>query len=140
MLSDIYNQTITILNKLRASDNDTGKDEWFKTVVTDAAWYTDSARSAGGQSVYIGTYVTVLLPFHDDYLPYMQWKEAGKQDGHFTVSNNDYIIKGIVEEEITANNIVKTMQKYGEDVCTVRHHNEAHDRFGATVQLKIEGV
>ena len=140
MLEHIYNETITILNRLRRADGDGKVDLWYKTVLNDVAWYTASARSAGGNAVYIGTYITVLVPFNDKYLPYMDWKNAENRDEYFTVSNNDYIIKGIVSEEITAENVVSVMQKYGEDVCLVRHHNENHNRFGAKVQLKIQGV
>ena len=141
MLSNIYNQTITILNKLRRTDTEDGsKDEWYKTVLTDAAWYTDSARSAGNHDVYIGTYITILLPFHDEYYDYIEWKKLKDKSSAYTVSNGDYIIRGTVDEDITADNVVKVMENYGERVCYVRHHNANYKRFGATVQLKIEGV
>ena len=140
MLTDIYNETITILNKLRRTDSLTGKDVWHKTIIHDVAWYTDSARSAGGSNVYIGSYITILIPFHDDYMRYLDWREPGQQDGHYTMSVGDYVVKGVVAENITADNIVKALEKYGEDVCLVRHHNELHDRFGATVQLRVQGV
>lgn len=140
MLKDIYNETITIFNKLRRNDSITGMDVWHKTVIHNAVWYTDSARSAGGQNVYIGSYITILIPFDNNYLPYLDWKEPGMQDGHYTMSLSDYVIKGLVTEDVNANNIVKTLEKYGENVCLVKHHNELHDRFGATVQLKVQGV
>lgn len=140
MLKNIYNQRVTILNKLKRTDNDTGKDVWCKHVVDDVAWYTDSARSAGGSSVFIGTYIKILFPFHDEYLPYLEWKERGKQDGHFTMSTGDYVVLGDVPEIINADNIVKTLEKYGENVCLVRHHKTNYQRYGAHVQLKVEGV
>lgn len=140
MLKDIYNETITIFNKLRRNDSPTGRDIWFKTIVENAVWYTDSARSAGGQNVYIGSYITILIPFGNNYLPYIDWKENSNQEGHYTMSLGDYVIKGLVTEEISADNIVKSLEKYGENVCLVKHHNELHDRFGATVQLKVQGV
>lgn len=140
MLKNIYNETITILNKLKRADSVLGKDVWHKTVLTDAAWYTNSERDVNGSSVYIGTYKKVFLPFHDDFLPYIKWKQAGQQDGKYTISTGDYIVRGEVEEAITADNIVKTMEKYGENVCLVKHYKELHDRFGATVQVYVEGV
>ena len=140
MLESIYNQTVTVLNKLKRTDSSTKLDVWHKYVLHDVAWYTKSARSAGGSQVFIGSYITLLIPFHDDYLPYKEWKEPGAQDGKFTISTGDYIILGEVDENFTAETIVKQLEKYGEDVCLVRHHNELHDRFGARVQLKIEGV
>lgn len=140
MLKNIYNQTVTILNKVRREDSGTNKDVWYKTVLNDVAWYTDSARSAGNHDVYIGTYITVLIPFHDEYKDYLDWIALKDKENYYTVSTGDYVINGIVDEEVTSDNIVKTLQKYGERVCLVRHHNANYNRFGATVQLKIQGV
>lgn len=140
MLENIYNQRVTILNKLKRTDNKTGVDVWRKSTVDDVVWYTKSARSAGSSSVFIGTYITVLFPFNSRYLPYMEWKKPGNQDEHFTMSSGDYIILGDVPENITANNIIKVLEGYGENVCQVKHHNANYKRFGARVQLKVEGV
>lgn len=140
MLENIYNQRVTILNKLKRTDNKTGVDVWRKSIVDDVVWYTKSARSAGSSSVFIGTYITVLFPFNSRYLPYMEWKKPGNQDKHFTMSSGDYIILGDVPENITANNIIKVLEQYGENVCQVKHHNANYKRFGARVQLKVEGV
>lgn len=140
MLENIYNQRVTILNKLKRTDNKTGVDVWRKSTVDDVVWYTKSARSAGSSSVFIGTYITVLFPFNSRYLPYMEWKKPGNQDEHFTMSSGDYIILGDVPENITANNIIKVLEQYGENVCQVKHHNANYKRFGARVQLKVEGV
>lgn len=144
MLEIIYNQTITILNKLKRTDtnNLAGPDLWYKHTINDAAWYTKAARTASGSGVYIGTYITVLIPFHDDFMDYLDWRELdteGKQE-NFTMSSGDYVILGDVPEEITANNVVATMQKYGEHVCQVKSHAIKYNRFGAFVQMKIEGV
>ncbi len=140
MLENIYNQRVTILNKLKRTDNKTGVDVWRKSTVDDVVWYTKSARSAGSSSVFIGTYITVLFPFNSRYLPYMEWKKPGNQEEHFTMSSGDYIILGDVPENITANNIIKVLEGYGENVCQVKHHNANYKRFGARVQLKVEGV
>lgn len=140
MLENIYNQRVTILNKLKRTDNKTGVDVWRKSIVDDVVWYTKSARSAGSSSVFIGTYITVLFPFNSRYLPYMEWKKPGNQEEHFTMSCGDYIILGDVPENITANNIIKVLEQYGENVCQVKHHNANYKRFGARVQLKVEGV
>ena len=140
MLENIYNQRVTILNKLKRTDIKTGVDVCRKSTLDDVVWYTKSARSAGSSSVFIGTYITVLFPFNARYLPYMEWKKPGNQDEHFTMSCGDYIILGDVPENITANNIIKVLEQYGENVCQVKHHNANYKRFGARVQLKVEGV
>ena len=92
MLENIYNQRVTILNKLKRTDSKTGVDVWRKSTVDDVVWYTKSSRSAGSSSVFIGTYITVLFPFNSRYLPYMEWKKPGNQEEHFTMSSGDYII------------------------------------------------
>lgn len=140
MYETIYSETVTFLNKLHRKDSFVNKDIWFKTIINDAVWYTDSARAAGSNAVYIATYITVLVPFHDEFLSYIDWKLPGNQDGHYTMSQGDYVVRGIVTEDVTADNVVEVMKGYGEDVCYVRHHKETHDRFGAHVQLKIQGV
>lgn len=140
MFKNIYNETVTILNKLKRTDSDTGRDVWYKTVLTDVAWYTDSARSAGNHDVYIGSYITILVPFHDEYMDYLDWAVCKNKEDFYTMSTGDYVIRGLVEEEITPDNVVKTLDKYGERVCLVRHHNANYNRFGATVQLKVQGV
>ena len=59
----------------------------------------------------------------------------------YTITNYSYRVDAAdINLTYLADNVVKTMQKYGENVCLVRHHNENYNRFGARVQLKIEGV
>ena len=76
----------------------------------------------------------------DNFLPYEEWKNHGNQDTNYTISIGDYVVKGEVVEDITADNIVKVLQNYGDRVCLVKFRQEVHDRFGATVQLQVEGV
>jgi len=140
MLKNIYNQTVTVLNKIRRENSPTKRDLWYKTVVHDVAWYTDSARSAGNHDVYIGTYITILFPFHDEYREYLDWIKEKEPENFFSMSTGDYVILGEVEEDVNADNVVAVTQKYGERVCLVRHHNANYDRFGARVQLKVQGV
>ena len=140
MLQNIYNEKITVLNRWRRADSGDKLDTWYKHTVNDCAWYTDSARSAGGNAVYIGTYITILIPFHDDFVPYVDWKKLSNKDDVFTVSNGDYLILGEVPENVDASNVVAIVEKYQPNVCLVKHVQQVHDRFGATVQLKVQGV
>ena len=143
MWSNIYNQTVTILNKLKRADIENGTtDLWYKHTVDNAVWYEDSARNSGGNGVYIGTYITVLIPFNDNYVDYREWRHLSEDElaEKFTMSSGDYIVLGEVPEEITAQNVVAIMNDYGVEKCIVRHIKKPHKRFNATVQLKVEGV
>lgn len=141
MLKNIYGQKVTILNKLKKADSPTNLDIWQKTVIEDAVWYSKVERTVTNSTVAIGSYITCLIPFHDEYLPYTEWRQDCMYEDHFTMSSGDYIVLGEIEEdEITPQNIVATMQKYEPNVCTVKHCTEAPMRFGATVQLMVEGT
>ena len=135
---DIFNQTVTVLNKLRRADNNSGKDIWVKTVLHNVAWYTKSAVKADGTSADISTYKIILIPFNSKYRPYSQWKTDHFDT--FSMSVGDYILMGEIDDSINADNIIKTISKYDADVCIVKHISELHKRFNAQVQLKIEGV
>lgn len=140
MLKNIYNQRITILNKLKREDNETGLDVWQKTVIDDAVWYRRTESSVGSGGVSIGAVIQVMIPFHDEFLPYIEWKQPGCQRGHYTISTGDYIVRGDVPDHVDASNVIAVMKKYGEDVCRVKSQRDNYNRFGARVQLYIEGV
>lgn len=139
MLECIYNQKITILNKLKRSDNVTNLDVWQKTVINDAAWYTQVVRDVTNNAVQIGSYIVCLIPRNHNFLEYFDWKQDGNQEGHYTMSTGDYLVLGEVSEEITAANVVATMTKYEPNVCLVKHFEPLHERFGTNVQLRVEG-
>lgn len=140
MLNNIYNQKVTILNKLNRADSPSNLDVWYKTVIEDAAWYSQAVRTVQNNSVSIGSYIICLIPHHDNYLEYFDWKKEGNQVGNYTLSAGDYIVLGEVTEEITANNVVAVMSKYEPRVCSVKHFEELHDRFSTFVQLRVEGT
>lgn len=138
-LKPIYSNRVSILNKLKRDDGTSGSDEWFVTVVDNVAWYRNSERTVSNSGVYIGEYKTILIPFNKAYLPYDEWKN--NTEGHFTVSEGDYIVLGEVTEDITAKNVVSVMKKLDKSkVCFVKSVIPREERFGAKVQVKVEGV
>ena len=140
MLKLIYNQQVTILNKLARTDSPTGKDIWYKHTVDNAAWYEDSVRTVLPNGVAIGTVIKVLIPFNDDYEDYKYWKKLANREGYYTMSSGDYIILGEVPETVTAENVVAITKQYSDSLCTVKHVKKPHKRFGVNVQLKVEGI
>lgn len=140
MLNSIYNQKVTILNKLKRADSGTNKDVWYKHTVEDAAWYEESVRNILQNGVAIGTIIIVLIPFHDEYEGYKDWCGDNDRDTRFTMSSGDYIVLGEVPEEITPDNVVSVMKQYEGSVCLVKHIKKPHKRFGASVQLRVEGI
>ena len=136
----IYNKTLTILNKLKASDTLSKQDLWFKHVIHNGAWYITNESSMSGTTVNISSKITVLIPYNDMYLPYNDWKSDTNQLKYFTMSNGDYIVNGILEEEVNSQTITKILSKYEPNVCSVKSINELPKRGIENVMLKIEGV
>lgn len=145
---NIYDKTITILNKLRGEDNPvtpetegartTYLDAWKITTISDCGWYVTSIADMNGSNVVMGNTIKVMIPFNKGYLKYNDWKTS--QTG-FTVSKDDYIILGTISEEtIGPNDIVRIIKKYSPNVCTVRSFRELDKRVGNTLELFIEGV
>lgn len=142
MLDNIYNQKVTILNKLKCGDNGNNVDIWQKTVIEDVAWYSRAERTVHNNSVSICSYIICLIPHHSEYLDYTAWRKLddAERKNHFTMSSGDYIVLGDVDEEITAKNVISVMSKYDPDVCSVKHCERLHDRFNSVVQLRVEGT
>lgn len=141
ILTSIYNQTITILNKCKQQDSNTTTDLWYKTVLHDAAWYSKVERTVSGSTVAIGSYISVLIPYHAEFMDYKEWKLLEDKSVNYTISAGDYVILGEIEEtEITSSNIISITAKYEPDTCQVKYFQRMHERFGSYVQLNIEGT
>ena len=136
----VYNKPLTILNKLKASDTLSKQDLWFKHIIHDGAWYITNESSVSGTTVSMSSKITVLIPYNEMYLPYKEWKLETNILKYFTMSNGDYIINGVLEDEINSQTITKTLSRYEPDVCSVKSINVLPRRGIETVMLKIEGV
>jgi hypothetical protein len=85
--------------------------------------------------------MTVLIPFSDKYLPYRDWVKADSREEFYTISQGDYIfIDTDVEEDITANNIVKLKESYSPNAVKVISIIEVPKRDGIKYQLKVVAV
>lgn len=138
----MYDKTITVLNKLKASDSSTKQDIYYKTVLHNCGWYERSIQNVQGTQVSIGSVIKVFIPFDERFLPYEEWKKSSNQLGHYTMSQGDTIILGEVEEEVTPSTITKIKKLYEPNVCEVRHKqvNEAVNGIDLNVQIYVEGV
>ncbi len=132
-----YNQTITIYNCFRATDNpDCKKDIWQKTVLHNCFY-----KSVIGRTEYAeknprmdNTY-TVRIPVSDYYLPYREWIYLPEEERkrYFTCSQNDIVIRGECEAEITGSSpdtASQVLSRYKPDsfVVTAFSDNTSHLR------------
>ena len=121
-LDAIYNETLTIVNRLDARDSDSKQDAYFKTVLHGCMWSAQSTRTVQQDgTVSIGTVHRVQIPASDDYLPYREWSKSPRG---FTIRQGDFVVRGEVAEELDAATAKRTLQKYEPDVFQVQHFRD----------------
>lgn len=97
-----FRHTITVLNKLDGKDSPDHIDRWKKAVLHNCAWSEDQTQ-ASSVEIGVGASYLVRVPASKDYRPYREW--AADMEG-FTFSPGDYIIKGEVSQEVTAETVL----------------------------------
>ena len=134
----MYDQTVTIVNKLKKADSGDGatSDTWKKTVINSAEFHKKVIRNVSGSTVSIGESEVVLIPFGSGYLPYETWK-ADTSKG-FTMEPGDVVFYGTIAETPTSANISTLKQTYKN--CDVRTVDVAKNNGFARVQVKVKGV
>ena len=93
-----YVHTITLYNRIRAADTKDRKEKWIRTVISGCFYKAQVNTALTTQATVSNTY-TVRIPKDSRYLPYPEFQE--NPEGHFTVSMDDIVVKGICREEIT---------------------------------------
>jgi len=129
--ADSYlDQTLTIVNKLDAKDAALAADAYYKTVVS-GVWSAKSVRSVLG-SGDVAVAATVIMQFADtsNYLPYREWSKAANRDSMWTLREGDYVVRGIVTEDVsTATALKKAMAAHEPDAVQVQ---SVHDKTRET--------
>lgn len=110
-LGEIYDETVSIINKIDARDSEDKKDSYYVTVLEHCMWSTKATRTVGSDgTVSVGTTQVVQIPEDANYKPYKSWKES--PEGFFTVRPGDYVIRGAVTEDITPATLRKIVALY----------------------------
>lgn len=124
-LGRIYDETITVVNRLDARDAGEQYDRYRATVLTGCMWSATATRSVQSDgSVVVGTVHRVQIPENDAFLPYREWSALADQAGRFTVRQGDYIVRGEVAEEIDAANVRRVIAAYEPDAFQVQHFRD----------------
>lgn len=132
-LGQIYDDTITVINKLDAKDSLLKEDGYYKTVINHCMWSVRTERSVSDNgTVNIGTVHQVQIPESENYMPYRDWKKAENRNDAFTLRTGDYVVKGEVTEEVTAANIKKVINQYEPDAFQIQSFRDATKGDGFT--------
>lgn len=120
MMNPNYVHTITIYNKIRATDAADKKEHWKKTVLRNCFWKSVVNTVFGDKEASAQNTYTVRIPQNPSYLPYAEY--AKNPEGHFTASQDDIVIHGECAEEITGESghtAVQVMNRYKPDAFRV---------------------
>lgn len=99
MLNPNYVHTLTVYNRVRAADTENRKEHWYRTVLHNCFWKSSVGTTFSGTDADIRNIYTVRIPKDPRYLPYHEFVK--KPAGYFTVSQEDIVILGEIQEEIT---------------------------------------
>lgn len=136
-LSAIYDQTLTVINRVDAKDAGERQDSYQATVLHGCMWSDTSTRTVQSDgTVSIGTVHRVQIPESGSYAPYREWLKS--REGRFTVREGDYVVKGEVDEEVDASNVKRIVAEREPDAFQVQHFRNltkgdglSHSRRGA---------
>lgn len=125
-LGKIYDDAITVINKLDARDSALKQDSYFVTTLEHCMWsdrVTRTVQSDG--TVSIATSHQVQIPEAENYLPYRDWKKAENRADSFTLRAGDYVIRGIVEEDVTPDTLKSVVKLYEPDAFQIQAFRDA---------------
>lgn len=138
-LGQIYDDTITVINKLDAKDSALKTDSYFVTTLDHCMWSDRVTRNVGTDgTVQVATSHQVQIPEAENYMPYRDWRKAENRADSFTLRAGDYVIRGKVEEEITASTIRNVIKLYEPDAFQIQAFRDATK--GAGFEHSTEGI
>lgn len=138
-LGQIYDETVTVINKLDAKDSALKTDSYFVTVLDHCMWSDRIARTVGADgTVEVATSHQVQIPEAENYMPYREWRKAETRADSFTLRTGDYVIRGKVEEEITASTIKSVIKLYEPDAFQIQAFRDATK--GKGFEHSTEGI
>lgn len=133
-----FDYPITIINKLKSVNSTTKLDSYYKTVIQNCVFTTEIVRNVQGTQASVGNVYISRIPKDERYKPYAEWIKT--LDG-FTISTDDYIIKGEIEEDlITPNNIIQIVNKYRPNAFQIRVFKDNTGTIELAEHYKVEGV
>lgn len=95
-----WTDTVTIYN--RYEDPQTNIVKWFKHTVTDCFWNDVGQHILIGETKILTDDIICRIPKNEQFLPKYLWLKLpnDKMSEYFTLSSEDILIRGEVDEEI----------------------------------------
>ena len=125
-LSEIYGDTITLINKLDAKHALLKQDAYYTTVLHNCMWSDESANGVSSSGVVTpSTIHRVQIPADAGrYMPYTQWRNADGREQFYTLRTGDYIVRGEIIDNVDTSNIRTIVADFEPNAFQVRAWRE----------------
>ena len=121
-LGSLYDETVTVLNRLDAKDAGAPQDSYHVTVLHGCMWDSKATRIVQSDgTVVVGTVHRLQIPESEAYVPYLEWVKLSDRSGRFTLRHGDYVVLGEVSETVTASNVKRVVAAYEPDAFQIQH-------------------
>lgn len=159
-LDSLYDETVTIVNRLDARDTPLRQDVYYAVTLTGCMWAQTQARTVQNDgTVVIGITHTVQVPENDRYMPYNEWAAAPKVppvetpgegaeavsdeeptefEPPFTIRSGDHVFKGSVDAPKSASELKKMVSAHEPDVFQVQSFRDL--THGPGMEHSTEGI
>lgn len=125
-LSEIYGDTITLINKLDAKHALLKQDAYYATVLHNCMWSDEFANGVSSSGVVTPTTIhRIQIPAYEgQYIPYMEWRKMEGRENYFTLRTDDYIVRGEITENVDATTIRSIISEFEPNAFQVRAWRE----------------
>ena len=129
----LYDETITVLNRIDAKEAGKPQDEYSVTVINGCMWGSTATRTVQSDgTVLVGTVHRIQIPKSDAYVPYREWLRLEDRNGRFTLRHGDYVVLGEVSGPVTASNVKGVVAKFEPDAFQIQHFRNLTKQAGMT--------
>lgn len=125
-LSDIYGETITLINKLDAKHALLKQDAYYVTILNNCMWSDEFKNGVSSSGVVTPTTIhRIQIPANaGNYVPYVEWRKLDARENVFTLRTGDYIVRGEITDQVDASNIRSIIADFEPNAFQVRAWRE----------------
>ena len=114
------NSDITIFNKY--VDATTRAEAWVRTIVLGVTWEANKAANVLRSGLIEADKVAVYIPYARgyNYLKPRAWQALSVKTGRWTLQTGDFLVRGVVYEDVDADYTISDLKAEYDDVVAVR--------------------
>jgi len=113
------NSNLTVYNK--HIDSETRGEIYQRTVIYDVAWENRKAANVLAAGEIAADQAVIYIPKArgDDYLAPRAWQALEDKTDNWTLQTGDFIVKGVVTDEITSEYTISDLKAEYDDVLRI---------------------